>query len=299
MVFDFRLKVFHTVATKLSFTRAAAELFITQPAVTKHIHELEQQTGQRLFKRNGNSISLTNAGELLLSYVEKIFDLYAALESEMAQMNNSVGGVLRIGASTTIAQAILPKILALFRRSYPGVSFTFIEGNTDYISHKLIEEKLDIALVEGNSHYPQLAYSHFMKDEIVLVAKSNSKLARLAEISPRQLLEIPLVLREYGSGTLDVIYKALASVRLNPKDLLVETHLENITSIKQYLQYSETAAFLSVQAISNELKYNELSIIDVKGLDIYRDFQFVNSQGETDSLVALFKRFCHSHYNLK
>lgn len=299
MVFDFRLKVFYTVATKLSFTKAAAELFITQPAVTKHIHELEQQTGQRLFKRSGNTVSLTSAGELLLNYAKKIFELYASLEAEMAQLNNTVGGTLRIGASTTIAQAILPRILALFRKAYPQVSFTFIEGNTDHISHKLMEEQLDVALVEGNSHFPQLTYSHFMKDEIVLVARSNSKLARMVEINPKQLTEIPLVLREQGSGTLDVIFKALPSVKLSPKDLTVETHIENTTSIKQYLQYSETAAFLSVQAITNELKHNELSIIDVKGLEIYRNFQFVNSQGDVNSLVALFKRFCVSTYNLK
>jgi len=299
MIFDFRLKVFHTVATRLSFTKAATELFITQPAVTKHIRELEQQTGQRLFKRNGNSISLTNAGELLLSYAQKIFDLYAALDTELAQLNNSVGGLLRIGASTTIAQTILPKILALFRKAYPAVSFSFTEGNTDYISHKIIDEKLDIALVEGESHFTQLAYSNFIKDEIVLVARSGSKLARLAEINPKQLYEIPLVLREQGSGTLEVIYNSLAAVNINPKDLLVETHLENITSIKQYLQYSDTAAFLSVQTLTNELKYNELSIIDVKGLDIFRTFQFVNSQGNTNNLVELFKRFCNIHYNLK
>ncbi len=299
MIFDFRLKVFHTVATKLSFTKAAAELFVTQPAVTKHIHELEQQTGQRLFKRNGNSISLTSAGELLLGYTEKIFELYAALEADMAQLNNTVGGTLRIGASTTIAQNILPKILALFRKSYPAVSFSFQEGNTDFITHKVIDEKLDIALVEGSSHFPQIAYSNFIQDEIVLVAKANSRLAKLTEINPQQLLEIPLVLREIGSGTLDVIYKALASVNINPKDLIVETHMENTTSIKQYLQYSETAAFLSIQTISNELKYNELSVIDIKGLDIFRTFEFIQQQGNSSSLTELFKQFCRRHYNLK
>jgi len=299
MIFDFRLKVFYTVATKLSFTKAAAELFITQPAVTKHIRELEQQTGQRLFKRNGNSITLTNAGELLLQYAVKIFELYSALDSDLAQLNNTVGGVLRIGASTTIAQAILPKILALFKKAYPSVSFTFTEGNTDFISHQIIDEKLDIALVEGNSHFPQLTYSNFIKDELVLVARSGSKLAKLSEISPKQLLEIPLVKREQGSGTLEVIHKALSGVGINPKDLLVEARLENSTAIKQYLQYSDAAAFLSVQTITNELKYNELAIIDVKGLEIFRTFQFIHSQGNISNLIAMFKRFCNAHYNLK
>lgn len=299
MIFDFRLKVFYTVARKLSFTKAAAELFITQPAVTKHIHELEQQTGQRLFKRNGNSISLTSAGELMVRYAEKIFETYSALETELAALNNEVGGTLRIGASTTIAHSILPKILALFKKAYPAVSYNFIQGNTDFITQQVIAEKLDLALVEGSSHYPQISYSPFVKDELVLVSKSNSKLSKLVEINPKQLLDIPLVLREQGSGTLDVIFKALADNGINPKDLKVETHLESSISIKQYLQYSETAAFLSIQLVSNELKYNELSVIDIKGVDIFRTFQFIQLHGKNSTLTELFKRFSLSNYNLK
>src|SRR6202000_3453185 len=101
MIFDFRLKVFYTVAQRLSFTKAAAELFITQPAVTKHIKELELQLNVQLFRRNGNSIALTTAGKVLLRYTEKIFQNYAELETELAQLNNIEAGVLHIGASTT------------------------------------------------------------------------------------------------------------------------------------------------------------------------------------------------------
>src|SRR5690606_2115587 len=106
MVFDFRLKVFYTVAQKLSFTKAASELFITQPAVTKHIREMELQIGAALFKRNGNSISITPSGEILLKYAEQIFHTYTELENELAQLNKVSEGSLRIGASTTLAQTL-------------------------------------------------------------------------------------------------------------------------------------------------------------------------------------------------
>lgn len=298
MIFDFRLKVFHTVAHKLSFTKAATELFISQPAVTKHIHEIEQQLGTALFKRNGNSIVLTSAGEILLQYSEKIFDTYAALEAEMSQLNDVSGGNLRIGASTTIAQNILPRILALFKKAYPNISFSFVEGNTDSISLQVIAEKIDIALVEGNSHFPQLAYEPFAKDEIVLVTRSLSSLSKQPEITPQELLEIPLVLREQGSGTLDVVFKALNQVKINPKDLKVEAQFQNSSSIKQYLAHSETAAFLSIQSILKELKYNELSIIEIQELDIFRTFQFIQLHGNASKLIELFKRFCKVH-NLK
>ncbi|MGV3508114.1 MAG: LysR substrate-binding domain-containing protein [Sphingobacteriaceae bacterium] len=298
MIFDFRLKVFHTVARKLSFTKAATELFISQPAVTKHIHELEQQLSTALFKRNGNTISLTEAGLILLQYSEKIFETYTALETELAQLSDVTGGNLRIGASTTIAQNILPRILALFKKAYPTISYTFVQNNTDSISLQVIAEKIDIALVEGNSHFPQLAYETFAKDEIVLVTRANSNLAKLTEINPVELLKIPLVLREQGSGTLDVVNKALNEANVNPKDLMVETRFENSSSIKQYLAHSDTAAFLSIQSVLKELKYNELSIIDIRGFDIFRTFQFIQLHGNNSKLIDLFKRFCKTH-NLK
>ncbi|MBC8052438.1 MAG: LysR family transcriptional regulator [Sphingobacteriaceae bacterium] len=297
-MFDFRLKVFHTVANKLSFTKAASELFISQPAVTKHIHELEQHLGTALFRRNGNTISLTPAGEVVLRYSEKIFETYAALNTELAQLNDVTGGNLRIGASTTIAQNILPRILALFKKAYPSVSYTFTQGNTDSISLQVIAEKLDIAIVEGNSHFPQLAYEPFAKDEIVLVAKSNSTLSKKAEIKPQELTQIPLVLREQGSGTLEVVFKSLAEANINAKDLRVETRFQSSGSIKQYLLNSETAAFLSIQSVLKELKYNELSVIEIEGLDIFRTFQFIHLHGNTSKLTDLFKRFCATH-NLK
>lgn len=299
MVFDFRLKVFHTVARRLSFTKAAADLFITQPAVTKHVKELEQQLNVQLFMRNGSSIALTGAGKILLQYAEKIFQTYTDLETELAQLNNVEAGTVHIGASTTVAQTILPKLLALFKRTYPDVSFNFVQGNTDLITQLVLAEKIDIAIVEGAAHYPQIAYAPFAKDEIVLVTRANNQLSKKAEITPKQLLNIQLILREAGSGTLDIIYNALADAGINPKDLQVEIRLESSIAIKQYLLYSETATFLSIQSVVSELKYNELSIIDIKGLDIFRTFQFIQLQGKNSKLIDLFKRFCLSNYNLK
>lgn len=299
MIFDFRLKVFYTVAQRLSFTKAASELFITQPAVTKHIKELEQQLNQQLFKRNGNNIAITPAGKVLERYAEKIFQTYTDLENELTQLNNLEAGTLHIGASTTVAQTILPKLLALFKKAYPKVMFNFIQANTDQISQMVLAEKIDIAIVEGAAHSAQLAYTDFAKDEIVLVTAANNKLSKKAEISPKQLPTIPLVLREAGSGTLDVIFNALAGVHINPKDLNIEIQLESSIAIKQYLLYSETATFLSIQSVVSELKYNELSIIDIKGLEIFRTFQFIQLHGKHSKLIELFKRFCLGNYNLK
>jgi DNA-binding transcriptional LysR family regulator len=299
MIFDFRLKVFYTVSQKLSFTKAAEALFVSQPAVTKHIKELEEQLGTPLFKRNGSNISLTPAGQIMLKHTQQIFKTYEALENELAQLNDSVSGNIRIGASTTLAQYVLPKILALFKNTYPSIHFTFASANSEVIEQMVMSEKIDIAIVEGNSHHPQIMYEPFVKDELVLVARTGSAIAQKGEIKPTQLLSLPLVLREQGSGTLDVIYKALKKNDIPLKELKVEIQMGSTESIKQYLLHTDCAAFLSVHSITKELRQNELSIIDIKGIDIYRTFQFIQLHGHASKLPAIFKRFCLTHYNFK
>lgn len=299
MVFDFRLKVFQTVAQKLSYTKAANELFITQPAVTKHINELEQQLQSRLFNRNGSTISLTPSGQVLLRHVEQIFKIYVQLENELSQLKGVDSGTLHIGASTTLAQYVLPKILAMFKKTHPAIDLHLVQGNSGFVEQQIIAEKLDIALVEGISHHPQINYESFVKDEIVLVVRSNNKFLNKSEIKPEQLLQIPLVLREQGSGTLDVIYKTLSKVQIHAKDLKIDIALDSTESIKQYLLYADCAAFLSVHSITKELQQNQLSIVDIRGVDIYRTFQFIQLHGQSQKLGELFKRFCMSHYNFK
>ena len=118
---DFRLNVFYTVAKRLSFTKAAAELYVTQPAVTKHIQELEHQFGTALFDRRGNQISLTAAGNVLLGHAETIMGVYRQLEFDMNALKGESGGTLRVGASTTVAQYVIPPVLARFREQSAGL----------------------------------------------------------------------------------------------------------------------------------------------------------------------------------
>ncbi|HEY4651830.1 MAG TPA: LysR family transcriptional regulator [Pontibacter sp.] len=296
-MFDFRLRVFYTVAQKLSFTKAAQALFITQPAVTKHIRQLEQQLGVGLFRRNGNSVALTPAGQLLLQHTHKISEAYTALENDMAQLSSSLGGSIRIGASTTLAQYVLPAILASFKTAHPSVHFSFATGNSEQVEQQLIQGTLDIGIVEGNSHHPQIVYEAFVKDEIVLVTRTGSVLAQKAMIKPEQLHTIPLVLREPGSGTRDVLLGALAGAGIQAKDLQADILLDSTESIKQYLLHADCAAFLSIHAIVKELKQRELTVVEIKGLDIYRTFQFITLRGNTPPLAEQFRKFCKRHYN--
>ena len=299
MITDFRLKVFKTVADRLSFTRAARELFISQPAVTKQIGELEKQLGTNLFLRQGNRISLTPQGEHLLEYANRILNLYGELEDAFADRTALPEGEIRLGASTTIAQYVLPGLLARFRKRYPGISLQVENGNTQQIEQAVQEARIDFGMIEGMASMTTLHYEPFMLDELVLVTATSNTSFRRDEIRSAELPELPLVIRENGSGTLEVLSRELARHRLSLRQLHIEMQLGSTESIKHYLFHSDMFAFLSVQAVLEELASNRLRVVEVSDMELIRRFSFVTAHGQRSRLTDLLKQFCLNHYNQK
>ncbi|ANI89569.1 transcriptional regulator [Arachidicoccus ginsenosidimutans] len=297
-MFDFRLQVFHTVAKRLSFTKAAEELFITQPAVTKHIREIEHQYKVQLFERSGNNISLTNAGELLLQYTEKIFEIYRNIEFDLNELKQQHKGKLRIGASTTVAQYILPPLLANFHNKFKDIKVSLFTENTQQIEKALEQKEIDFGIIEGKSKNKNFKYTQFTKDELVLIASANHPLTKRNFIKTEELLKVPLLLREQGSGTLEVVNDALKKAGIKISQLQVEMRMNSSESIKGYLLNSNCLSFLSIHSVLKELENNELAVIDVKGLNIERYFYIIHPHGEPDGLSDLFIKFA-LHYNFK
>jgi len=297
-MFDFRLKVFHTVAKRLNFTKAADELCITQPAVSKHIREIENHFQLKLFDRNGTKIKLTEAGEIMLQYTNQIFTLYGNLEFELNTLTERHNGKLRIGASTTIAQYVLPPLLADFHKRFSDIEVTLTINNTEQIEQALQNKDIDFGIIEGQSKNSSFKYTEFIKDEIVLVANSYHPSAKKDTIELDELLKTPLLIREPGSGTLEVIAHALKPFDIKISQLNTEMQLGSTESIKSYLLHSNCMAFLSIHSILKELKNKEVTIIDVTGLTIDRIFHFIQSHGEAEALPELFMKFAR-HYNFK
>ncbi|MDM1346540.1 LysR family transcriptional regulator [Myroides marinus] len=297
-MFDFRLKVFYTVAKRGSFTKAAKELLISQPAVTKHIQEIESTYEAKLFVRDGMKIHLTEAGELLYTYAEEIFSIYRNLEFDIHALNAKMDGSLRVGASTTISQYVLPPLLAEFKKKVSDLHLDVVSDNTNTIENLLLNKTIDVGLVEGYSKNPQIKYTDFIKDEIVLVCSSNNPLAKKGIVKPQELRELSFLLRETGSGTLDVVDTTLRESGITLSDLTNEMNFSSTESIKMYLMHSNSVAFLSVHAILKELRYNELCVVDIEGIDISRTFSLIQRQGQESALVELFIRFVRTH-NLK
>ncbi|MBL4862034.1 MAG: LysR family transcriptional regulator [Crocinitomicaceae bacterium] len=295
---DFRLKVFKKVADRLSFTKASKELYITQPAITKHINQLEKHFSKALSNRHGNKISLTTEGELLYSYAKRILKLYDDLEDDFLALNNKFPEKITIGASTTISQYILPKVLSKFKSIYPKTAITLLNDNSENIELLLVNKQIDIGFTEGNTSNPLLHYETFIKDEIVLVTKSTNTEIKKNEITLNELKVRPLIFREEGSGTRDIIEHALGKVKLSSNDLSIEMVLGSSESIKSYLMHSNVFAFLSIHSITEELKTNKFKVIDIKDFAIKRTFQFVNLHGEYSNSIQKVRHFFLNHYNL-
>jgi len=293
---DFRLKVFYTVAQRLNFTKAAAELFITQPAVTRHIKELENEYKASLFERSGNKkIHLTPAGETLLAYATQLLDTYRELEYDMNMLANKHTGVLHIGASNTVAQYVIPPLLARFHKKFKDIQVVLITGNTEDIEQALLDHSIEIGVVEGIVHKPQIKYEAFLQDELVLVSAMNNTALKKDTLKPNELKNYPMLLREPGSGTRDVIAHALKKHNIKLSDLNVEMQISGSESIKSYMLHSNCLAFLSVYSVLKELRNNECRIIDVKGLTIGRQFHFIRPHGQQSSLAELFIRYARNY----
>lgn len=293
---DYRDKVFMAVAENMSFSKAAEELYISQPAVSKHIKELEDKLNITLFNRKSNRVSLTKAGEMTYNSLKKIKNLYDDLEFELGKLNDSYKGILRIGASSTISQYFLPPILSSFYKAFPEIKLYLFNGNSFEIQKKLLDNEVDIALVENYSSRQDLRYNNLIEDELVAVTGMNSIYSQLKSITINDFQQISLVLREKGSGTLEVINHWLKKNNIDIEKLNVFLYLGSTEAIKNLLTNFDGIALVSEKSITNELKLKTLKIIKIHNLNIYRNFRIAQRLGPEKKLIKVFLNFL-SRYN--
>jgi len=297
---SFRLKVFRSVAANLSFTKAANELFITQPAITKNIQALEKEIGLRLFSRIGNKITLTPAGKVLFEYANKLSTMKIDLDNRLNSFKEEKTGVLRIGASTTIAQYIIAEVLAKFHKKFPSVKIFLTSGNSEKIAAALLNGEIDLGIVEGKVKSHDIHYTKFISDELVAVVSQRNNLIVKNEITLNELTKIPIVLRESGSGTLEVFEHAIRNKKIKLSSLNIIMQLGSTEAIKQYLETDNCLGFISIRAIEKELKKGTLRKIKVRNFQIKRTLDFIMPQGSSFSAMAVqFIKLAGQTYNQK
>ncbi len=294
---DYRDEVFIATAENLSFSKAAEELFISQPAVTKHIKELENKLNITLFERKGNRIYLTKAGQLVYNNLKKIKQQYREMEFELGKLTDSFRGTLRMGASSSISQYVIPTVIAAFHNKYPEIHFYLYNGNSLEIERKLLQNEIDLALVENESSQLNIRYMDFLEDEIVAVTAIGSLYAKRKELSLIDLQKIPMVLREKGSGTLEVIKKTLQRNQINLEKLNILIHLGSTEAIKNFLLNFNGIALISEKSIEKELLMKSIVRLKIKGVHFSRKFRIAFRQGYVSIVPELFVNFL-LHYKL-
>lgn len=294
---SFSHRVFMEVAANLSFSKAAQTLFITQPAISKHIKALEDQYKVPLFERKGNSILLTDAGKKLNNYLLQAIEIERKAEYDLsiASKQSLATGHLRLGASTTIALYILPPILSGFQHQYTNVDILLVNRNSEYVLNALLNHEVDVGIIEVDNKLTTVSYKPFMSDEVIPVCSAKSPLAGRS-LTLKQLVKTPLALRERGSGTLDALLRSLAAMHIKPADLSVKIRLGGTEALKNFLLADQCLGFLPRPSILRELKEGDLVEVPIEGLKITRDFFFIRRKGTEDyGLTSNFIDYAMKH----
>jgi len=291
-------EVFLQVAQQKSFSRAAEVLYISQPAISKHIKLLEQHYKTKLFERKGIQIELTIAGKLLYERVLEAKRIQEQTNFDISSITNKLQaeGFLKLGASTTVALYILPKVLSVFHQQYPNLEISLLNRNTEIVLEALLNKDINLGIIEEKGKLTNVEYLPFIKDKVVAVCSKKSTLAKKKNYQVKDILNIPLAIRERGSGTLAILKTSLEKHKIKMNDLNVKVRLGGTEALKNFLVESDCLGFLPQRSVIKELKYGELKEISFEGLHIERSFYFIQRKGETSDLNKTFIRIARSIY---
>jgi DNA-binding transcriptional LysR family regulator len=296
---DRRLQVFHTVARQLSFTKAAESLHMTQPAVTFQVRQLEEYFNTRLFDRTHNRISLTEAGQRVYEYADRIFSLYAEMENAVRDLTGEVSGVLMLGASTTIAEYMLPALLGDFKAKYPEVSIRLQVANTDGIVSMVENNTIDLGVVEAPVSNKNLVVETCRMDQMVLVVPPSHELASRGSVPITELCNHPYICREEGSGTREVMLEAMTAAGGDASGLDIVMELGSPEAVKGAVEAGMGVSILSRATIDKELKLGCLVAVNLD-VPIERPFSFVHQKQKfrlraMEKLLDFAKSYCKEH----
>ena len=255
---DRRLQVFHAVAKHLSFTKAAERLFMTQPAVTFQIRQLENHFGTRLFDRAHGGITLTAAGTVALDYAERMLALSTELDARVKDMGRQIAGPLFIGASTTIAEFLLPQILGEFKARFPSLIPRLFVANSEVVQERIEERVLDLGFIEGDSHIPTLVSEMCCEDELMVICAPSHALAAERSITARMLEQHAYITREAGSGTRQVTDHYFEKAGISKGALNVVMELGSPEALKGLVATGLGFAIISRTAVLKEIRLAQL-----------------------------------------
>lgn len=264
IVADRRLQVFNAVAKYGSFTRAAEHLFMTQPAVTFQIKQLEEHFNTRLLERGHGKVSLTPAGEIVLAYAERILDMSDELEARVSEMTDELAGLLCIGTSTTIAAYWLPRLLEGFKRRYPRVIPKVVVGNSELTEERVAARDLDLGLIEIVSDQPGIECRTAARDELLVICQPGHPLAQHAVLTAENLRGHPFITRDSGNAIRELAEQFFESAGVPIDSLTICAELGSLATVKHLAAEGMGFAIASNAAIQRDVREGKLAAIPLE-----------------------------------
>jgi len=299
-----QLKVFFTAATKKNFSETAKALHLSQPSVSLHIKHLEEYLNTPLFDRTTKKMGLTQAGIILFQYAEQLIQLVNQVEKDISLLSEKIHGNLRLGSSLTIGEYLLPHFLGNFIKQYPEVNLSLKMDNSNQIIEKLLDGKIDLGFIEASISRKEIDSFPFLEDELVIISSAQSEKTHpcLMEdvIDSELLFRLPIISREYGSGTRQVLETNLVKHNIEIDQLNIVMELEHTESIKSAVESGLGVAIISKTTIQKELELGLLNQTRIKGIPLKRYFYLIHRKQVLSPASDAFKElFISSMLKLK
>ena len=263
-----QLRAFYQAANCKNVSLAARQLFVSQPAVTAQIKLFEDSCGLKLFKKKGRNLYLTDEGKTLFNYARKIFEYEKKIEDAVDQMKELKAGSLRLGSARTYARYFMPFLLTGFRDAYPDIKIHFDEGSSLEMIRSLIDLKNEVVIIARADDHPNIEFIPFSREELVLILPPNHHLANKDSLNFEEIAEVPIIMKDTGSGTRKLVDELFAKNNRTP-NILMETGDAEI--IKLLVQHGEGISFLVKEAVAVELREKKLVAVPLEEDSIFLD----------------------------
>ncbi|MGG1553243.1 selenium metabolism-associated LysR family transcriptional regulator [Paenibacillus ferrarius] len=267
-----QLHIFYTVAEKGSFSHAASALHMTQPAVTMQVQSLEDYFGVKLFHRSTKKIELSEAGRALLPFAKSSIELIRDTDVAMSKFTMMIEGRLQLGASLTMGEYILPRLLGPFRKEYPNISVSMKVMNTAQILEEVLNHQLNFGLVEAPIHHPDVHTEAILSDELSLIVPAEHPLADFEVVPLEEMLKYPFVLREQGSGTRRVMEEEFARCGMDYSGMRIMMELGSTGAIKSAVEAGLGISILSSSSVKHEVTLGLFKVKKIENIVFKRNF---------------------------
>lgn len=295
-----QLESFISVVKNNSFSYAAKELYTTQPTVSNNIKNLEKELNTTLLDRTSKTISLTDSGKLFYKYAVELINIRDKAKFTISEHSGMVEGEIVICASSIPEEYVLPYIIKGFSKVYPKVSFSVTHKNSKDVIDDIIEGKLNFGIVGAQYNSELLEYIDFYEDELILCVPNIDKYScsNYEYLDINNLYSEKFIFRKSGSGTRKLIEQKLLEKGIELDDLNIVSYVDSNEMIKKMIELNLGISFISQIAVKNEVDLGLVKSLNIKDLDLKRNFYFVHSKKRTLSpLVEAFKNYIINYKN--